>query len=67
MVTFLAIGGVIVFAILLYILLFGLGVPNLFSRLPAHYATFAMLFPTLLWISFASYLNFKILQLNRNN
>ena len=54
---------IIIDAILAY-LLFGLGVPRLYSNLSTSLAIFTMLFPTILWISFATYLNWKIKSLN---
>jgi tryptophan-rich sensory protein len=51
--------------VVLAYLLFGLlNVPKLYSNLSNNFAIFVMLFPTMLWISFATYLNFKIKQLN---
>ena len=54
---------IIIDAALAY-LLFGLGVPKLYSNLSVNRAVFIMLLPTMFWILFATYLNREINRLN---
>lgn len=58
---------VLIMLVLMAFLFFWLDLPTKYSTLKSNHAIFIMLFPTMLWISFASYLNFNILSLNRNS